>query len=194
MENFMEIQMEEDKNQSKETTEEISKIETAGETVDPNEQIQKLEKDVDLLRDALLRKAAESDNLRKRLEKEKEDAIKYSNAKFAKDLLPILDNFERVSENSVSVKEKIESDPGLKALFDGISLCEKELIATFKKHGISRIKVGEGDEFNPEYHQAMCELDSPDHKIGSVIQVFQTGYLYNDRLLRPAMVSVSKKA
>jgi molecular chaperone GrpE len=72
-------------------------------------------------------------------------------------------------------------------------LCEKELISVLKKHGISQIEVNEGDTFDPEYHQAMCEIDSPDHKSGSVIKSFQTGYMYNDRLLRPAMVSVSKK-
>jgi molecular chaperone GrpE len=155
--------------------------------------LQKLEEEVLLLKDTILRKAAESDNLRKRLEKEKEDAIKYSNAKFAKDLLAVVDNFERVTENSLLIREKIEGDESLKAFFDGIVLCEKELISVFKKYGISRIEVREGEGFNPEYHQAMCESESSDHKAGCVIKSFQTGYMYNDRLLRPAMVSVSKK-
>ncbi|MDR2158122.1 MAG: nucleotide exchange factor GrpE [Holosporaceae bacterium] len=186
--------MEEDKNQSDKIANENSEEKTANETTEQNDLIQKLEDEVNKLKDAILRQAAESENLRKRLEKEKEDGIKYSNAKFAKDLLTILDNFERIYENSAGVKEKIKSDPNLKALFDGISLCEKEWISIFKKHGVAKIEVGEGDVFNPEYHQAMCELDSPNHKVGSIIKVFQAGYTHHSRLLRPAMVSVSKKA
>ncbi|MDR2781133.1 MAG: nucleotide exchange factor GrpE [Holosporaceae bacterium] len=179
--------MEEEKN--KEDTQEI-----ASKDAEQDSLIQKLEEDVRVLRDTLLRRVAESENLRKRLEKEKEEAIKYSNSRFAKDLLAVIDNFERVADNSALIKEKIEADESLKAFFDGIMLCEKELVSTFKRHGISRIEVREGDCFNPEYHQAMCELDSPGHKSGSVIKAFQTGYMYNDRLLRPTMVSVSKKA
>jgi molecular chaperone GrpE len=158
-----------------------------------NDQMQKLVEENSRLKDGLLRMAAESENLRRRLEKEKEDAIKYSNARFAKDLLAVVDNFERVMENSASIKEKIEADTNLKAFFEGILLCEKEIVSTFKKYGISRTDVNEGDEFNPEFHQAMCELESAEHKAGSIIKVFQIGYMYNDRLLRPAMVSVSKK-
>jgi molecular chaperone GrpE len=73
-------------------------------------------------------------------------------------------------------------------------LCEKELVSTLKKYGISKIEIKAGDEFNPERHQAVLELESSDRKAGSVVEAFQTGYTYNDRLLRPAMVSVSKKA
>ena len=158
------------------------------------DQIQRLEKENYTLKDDLLRKIADFENLRKRLEKEKEEAVKYSNMKFAKDLLALVDNFERVMENSASIKEKIEADENLKAFFDGILLCEKEIISTFKKHGIFKTDANEGDEFNPEFHQAMCESESSEHKAGSIIKVFQTGYIYNNRLLRPAMVSVSKKA
>ncbi|MDR1983095.1 MAG: nucleotide exchange factor GrpE [Holosporaceae bacterium] len=182
------------KKENKQSNEELTgNSEIADQNNDFEEQIKKLKEEIRVLSDALLRKAAESENLRKRLEKEKEEAIKYSNAKFAKDLLSVIDNFERVTENSISIKEKIETDVNLKALFDGILLCEKELISVFKKHGIVKTEIKEGDEFNPEYHQAMCELCSPDHKAGSVIKVLQTGYTYHDRLLRPAMVSVSKK-
>ncbi|MDR1334350.1 MAG: nucleotide exchange factor GrpE [Holosporaceae bacterium] len=173
---------------------EKEKVEVANEDALQADRVQKLEEEIATLKDTLLRKVAESDNLRKRLEKEKEDAIKYSQTKFAKDLLAVIDNFERVTENSVIIRDKIETDESLKAFFDGIVLCEKELLSVFKKYGISRLEVKEGDVFNPEYQQAMCELDSPDHKAGSVIKLFQAGYMYNDRLLRPAMVSVSKKS
>ncbi|MBE6447344.1 MAG: nucleotide exchange factor GrpE [Alphaproteobacteria bacterium] len=145
------------------------------------------------LKDSLLRKTAEEENLRKRLEKEKLDAVKYANKNFAKDLLAVLDNFERINANIERLNVSIENDPNLKAYLDGISLCEKELITVFKKYGISKIEVTKGDSFNHEYHQAMCEVESNEHPAGSVMEVMQTGYSYNDRLLRPAMVSVSKK-
>lgn len=148
---------------------------------------------INTLKDTLLRKTAESENLRKRLEKEKDDAVKYANKNFARDLLAVLDNFERINGNIASVKDKIDADPNLKAYFDGIAICEKELLSTFQKYGISRIEVSAGDIFNHELHQAMCEVEDDNHPAGAVVKVFQTGYKYHDRLLRPVMVSVSKK-
>jgi len=181
--------------------EKISASENSNEKVDETvnqenveSEIKKLQGENQLLKDTVLRKMAESDNLRKRLEKEKDDAVKYSNSKFAKDLLAVIDNFERISANSSSVREKIENDANLKALFDGIMLCEKELLGTLKKYGISQIEAKKGDPFNPTYHQAMCELESEDCDAGTIVQVMQTGYVYHDRLLRPTMVSVAKKA
>ncbi|MDR2724166.1 MAG: nucleotide exchange factor GrpE [Holosporaceae bacterium] len=163
------------------------------EAISPEEQIKKLEEEVGFLKNNLLRKAAESENLRKRLEKEKEETVKYSNTKFARDLLSVVDNFERVMENSASISEQIETNADLKALLEGILLCRKEIISIFKKHGISKTEVNEGDAFNPEIHQAMCELECSDQEAGSIIKIFQTGYTYNDRLLRPAMVSVARQ-
>lgn len=148
---------------------------------------------INTLKDTLLRKTAESENLRKRLEKEKDDAVKYANKNFARDLLAVLDNFERINGNIASVKNKIDADPNLKAYFDGIAICEKELLSTFQKYGISRIEVPTGSPFNHELHQAMCEVEGDQQLAGTVVKVFQTGYKYHDRLLRPVMVSVSKK-
>ncbi|MDR1561318.1 MAG: nucleotide exchange factor GrpE, partial [Holosporaceae bacterium] len=144
--------------------------------------------------ETVLRKAAELENIRKRTEKEKEEAIKYSNGKFAKDLLSIADNFERVMENSASIKDKTANDTSLKALLDGVLLCKKELLSIFKKHGIFQIEISDGATFDPQCHQAMCEVNSSDHDEGTIIQVLQMGYMHYDRLLRPAMVTVSKKA
>ncbi|MDR2067833.1 MAG: nucleotide exchange factor GrpE [Holosporaceae bacterium] len=154
------------------------------------DRVAQLEEEVKILKDTLLRKAAELENLRKRSEREMDDAIKYSNAKFAKDLLVVEDNFERVLENSLQMKEKIDSDANLKALLDGIFLCKKELIAVFKKHGVSKVEIAEGDRFDPQYHQAMCEVNDAEREDGTIINVFQAGYMHNERLLRPAMVSV----
>ncbi len=161
----------------------------------PQKRIEELESEVATLKDMLLRKLAETDNLRKRLEKEKNDAEKYANAKFAKDLLSVIDNFDRVTSNLASVEEKIKKDAALKPFFEGVSLCGKELLSVFKKHGITQIEVSEGaTHFDPHYHQAMCEIESREHKPGTIINVMQSGYVYHDRLLRPAMVSVAKKA
>lgn len=156
--------------------------------------IEQLEKEATTLKDTVLRKVAEMENLRKRLEREKNDALKYANKNFAKDLLTVLDNFERAMENIKPLKEKIEADTGLKNFINGIILCEKELLAIFKRYGISQIEANEGDDFNHDFHQAMCEVSDPNHKDGTIMKVFQTGYMYNERLLRPAMVSVSKKS
>ncbi len=179
---------------------EISEEETAAQEdtqadLTPQKRIEELESEVATLKDTLLRKLAETDNLRKRLEKEKNDAEKYANAKFAKDLLSVIDNFDRVTSNLASVEEKIKADAALKPFFDGVSLCGKELLSVFKKHGIAQIEVSEGaTHFDPHYHQAMCEIECREHNPGTIINVMQCGYVYHDRLLRPAMVSVAKKA
>lgn len=146
-----------------------------------------------MLKDSLLRKTAEIENIRKRLEKEKEESIKYANRGFARDLLTVLDNFDRINENISPVKKKIDEDKDLKAYFDGIALCEKELLSVFQRYGISKIKTEVGDTFNHEYHQAISEVENNEHPAGSIVKIFQTGYDYNGRLLRPVMVSVSKQ-
>lgn len=178
----------------KTTAEHIKSEGTSKEQSDNNNKLVKdLEQQVATLKDTLLRKLAESENLRKRLEKEKNDAEKYANGKFAKDLLGVLDNFERVTKNLATVEEKVKDDVALRSFFDGVAICGKELLAIFKKHGITQVEVSEGTHFDPNFHQAMCEIESTDHEPGAVIHVMQSGYIYNDRLLRPAMVSVAKK-
>ena len=161
------------------------------EKIDENQRkTEALEEEVKSLKDTLLRKMAEMENLRKRLEKERDDAEKYANSKFAKDLLGVIDNFNRVSENAKSFSEK---DDNLKAIFEGVDLCGKELVSVLKKHGIFQVGTSKGDSFDPQYHQAMCEIESKDHRPGSIIEVFQDGYVCHERLLRPSMVSVAKK-
>lgn len=195
--------MKKDKEVKSDTKEDLKNIECENsdnntniseEKINENQKtIGDLEDEVSSLKDTLLRKMAEIENLRKRLEKERDDAEKYANSRFAKDLLSVVDNFNRVSDNSKAISEKINEDANLKGFFDGMLLCGKELTSVFKKHGITQIEVSEGDPFDPQYHQAMLEIESKDHKPGSVINVLQVGYVYHDRLLRPSMVSVSKK-
>ncbi|GHU17556.1 protein GrpE [Alphaproteobacteria bacterium] len=155
--------------------------------------VNELENEIHVLKDTLLRKIAESENLRKRLEKEKDEAIKYSNNRFARDLLTVLDNFDKVGESFHVISEKTGGDPTLRAFFDGVVLCGKELMTVFNRNGLSKVNASVGDAFDPNFHQAMCEVESKDHKPGTILQVFQAGYVHNDRLLRPAMVSVSKR-
>lgn len=184
--------MDHDKHEEDVLSEDVSDEQSANENVEPDSAIADLQKEIQVLKDTVLRQAAERDNLRKRLEKEKEDSVKYASAKFAKDLLPVLDNFERVQLGAASLIQ--DAGDQLKAFIDGISLCEKELLSVFKKHGITKIEAAEGNPFDHRYHQAMCEIEDQNHPAGSVIQVLQSGYMHHDRLLRPAMVSVAKKS
>ena len=155
--------------------------------------IAELEEQINTLKDTVLRKVAEMENLKKRCEREKNDAISYANTKFAKDLLGVLDNFDRIIENSTSASEKISADPNLKAIFEGISLCNKELVTVLQRHGVNLVKAEQGTPFNPQFHQAMCEVEAENVESGTIVEIFQKGYSYNDRLLRPSMVSVAKK-
>lgn len=156
--------------------------------------IKELEGQILVLKEAVIRNLAETDNLRKRLEKEKSEAMKYANGKFAKDLLAVADNFDRVTQHIKNLGDKVEVDGVLKPIIEGVELCGRELLSVFRKHGIDQVDVSEGTHFDPNYHQAMCEIESDKHEPGTVINVMQSGYVYNDRLLRPAMVSVAKKS
>lgn len=153
------------------------------------QEIQKLRDEIADLKNSLMRNMADAENLRKRLEREKTDAVRFANTSFAKSLLPTLDNFEHVMDHLSGQNEN-----NMKAILDGIALCKKELLNAFEKQGIKQIETKPGDDFNHEYHQAMCEVDSKDQLPGQIVSVMQSGYVYNDRLLRPVMVSVAKKS
>lgn len=140
------------------------------------------------LKDRLLRNAAEGENLRKRLEREKEDAAKYAAGKFAKDILTVADNLRRALETAP--KDAVENDP-VHGLIAGVEATERELIGVFERHGIQRIDP-KGQRFDPNLHQAMFEIEDPTQPSGTVIQVVAAGYVQHGRLLRAAMVGVSK--
>lgn len=139
--------------------------------------------------DSYVRAVAETENVRRRLEKEKEETAKYAITKFAKDILSIGDNFQRAI--SAVPKDAVESDPALKALLDGVVLAERDYRTALERHGVKSISPA-GQPFNPHHHQAVMEQENPDVPNGTVLQVFQTGYLIDDRCLRPAMVVVSR--
>ena len=148
-----------------------------------------LEKKIEELNDKLLRSLAENQNLRKIHEKEREDLIKYSSSSFAREILNLADNLERAF---VLFKDepKFKSDE-FKDTMLGIELIEKELINSFDKNGIKSFE-STGKKFDPNFHQALNEVES-EQEDGIIINEIQKGYMLNDRLLRPALVSISKK-
>jgi molecular chaperone GrpE len=148
-----------------------------------------LERKIEELNDKLLRSLAENQNLRKIHEKEKEDLIKYSSYSFAREILNLADNLERafgLFKDNPKFKTSEFKDTML-----GIELIEKELINSFDKNGIKSFE-SIGKKFDPNFHQALNEVES-EQEDGTVIIEIQKGYILNDRLLRPALVSISKK-
>jgi molecular chaperone GrpE len=139
--------------------------------------------------DQYIRAVAETENVRRRLEKDKEETAKYAITKFAKDILSVGDNFQRAI--SAVPKDAIETDPALKTLLEGVVLAEREFRGALERHGVKIIDPA-GQLFNPHHHQAVMEQENPDVANGTVMQVFQVGYLIDDRCLRPAMVVVSR--
>jgi molecular chaperone GrpE len=148
-----------------------------------------LERKIEELNDKLLRSLAENQNLRKIHEKEREDLIKYSSSSFAREILNLADNLERAF-GLFKDNPKFKSDE-FKDTMLGIELIEKELINSFDKNGIKSFE-SVGKKFDPNFHQALNEVES-EQEDGMVINEIQKGYIFNDRLLRPALVSISKK-
>ena len=161
--------------------------EAAAATPDPVAQLAKEAAD---LKDRLLRTLAEMENLRRRTEREVADARAYGVTSFARDILAVADNMERAMKAlDNEIREK--ADAGVKALLDGVELTERELINVMEKHGVRKIEPL-GQKFDPNLHQAMLELPDPSVPSGTVVQVMQPGYTIGERVLRPALVGVSK--
>lgn len=146
---------------------------------------------VDEMRDRLMRALADAENTRRRAERDKEDAYKYANTRFARDLLSVADNFRRALE-SVDSEAKEAGGEALQNLLDGIAITERELLNAFEKHGVKQVAPAQGDKFDPNVHQAIAEVPGTGQANGTVYQVTQVGYLIDDRLLRPAMVIVAR--
>ncbi len=143
---------------------------------------------LDAANDKVLRAYADLDNMRKRVEREKEETAKYAITKFARDVVNVADNFERAI---LSVPADARANnPALNALIDGVTLTEREFLNVLERHGVKRV-APQGEVFNPHHHQAVMETHNPDVAPGTVLQVFQPGYLIDDRVLRPAMVVVA---
>jgi molecular chaperone GrpE len=144
------------------------------------------------LRDKLLRLAAEMENLRKRTEREVADTRSYAIARFARDMLTATDSLSRALM-VVPAEARAHAEGPLKSLIEGIDLTEREMQRLLAVHGIKPIEA-EGQKFDPHRHQAMFEVPDPTRPEGTVVQVVQAGYAIGDRVLRPALVGVSKGA
>jgi molecular chaperone GrpE len=132
--------------------------------------------------DKYLRSVAELDNYRKRAAKDKTDAIKYGNEDIIKDILPFMDSLDRA----------LEHDTGdVKAFKDGVALIQEQLICCLKKHGVERIDTA-GKDFDPNFHEALMQVESDQHKDNQIVNEMGKGYLLNGRLIRPSRVCVCK--
>ena len=148
-----------------------------------------LKEEIKTLKEEKIRVLAEMENLRKRFEREKIDSIKYGSVNFARDVLSPGDNLERALS---AINEEEEQSQSIKNLIEGLLMVKKELSTALEKNGITKID-SLNKKFDPNLHQAMMEIENNDLDEGVVVQEIQTGYMMHDRLLRPAMVGVSKK-
>ena len=149
------------------------------------------EEEIISLKDKVNRIYAESENQRRRFEKEKEEAFEYGGFSFAKETLNLLDNLER-SKISLENDETLKNTTGIKKLIDHIDIINKDMISIFKKNNIEPIKAI-GQKLDPNIHQAMMEVEDDEKEQGTIVQEIQKGFMMKDRLLRPSLVGVSKK-
>ena len=157
------------------------------ETQETKEDI--LKDEIKTLKEEKIRVLAEMENLRKRFDREKIDSIKYGSVNFARDILSPGDNLERALS---AINQEEEHPQSIKNLIEGLLMVKKELSTALEKNGITKIESLD-KKFDPNLHQAMMEIENNDLEEGIVVQEIQTGYMMHDRLLRPAMVGVSKK-
>ena len=163
----------------------------ADSTEEENEESEeeRLQEEVRTLKEDKIRVLAEMENLRKRFDREKIDSIKYGSVNFARDILSPGDNLERALS---AINQEEDHPQSIKNLIEGLKMVQKELSSALEKNGISKI-ISMNEKFDPNLHQAMMEVERDDLDEGIVVQEIQTGYMMHDRLLRPAMVGVSKK-
>ena len=194
--------MNEDNNKDVKTSEENkideSQIEEINEKDDvsnendndsPENIIEKLNEEIQDLKDQRLRAAAELENFRKRAEKDQSDALKYGVSNFAKEIISIKDNIERAQS---SISDDVRSNDDVKSVVEGLDLIAQSAVSTFEKIGIKKID-SLNEKFDHNLHQAMMEIENDQVEPGTIVQELIPGYTLHDRLLRPAMVGVAKK-
>ena len=173
-----------------ETAQEETTTETTEETVSKEESLEekvaRLEEELKQSEEKYLRVHADFENIKKRLEREKYQAIDYASEKFAKDLLTPIDTLEMAL---ASANADIDASELLRKLKEGIELTIKNFNTTFEKHNITKVETD--GEFDPNVHNAVMQVDSPDHETGQIVSELQKGYMLKDRLLRPSMVSIA---
>lgn len=149
-----------------------------------------LQREADTLRDQLLRALADQENVRRRAAREREDAARFAAWGLGADLLPTLDSLRRAIDSVPG--EQAAADDATRNLLAGVAMIERALLTALEKQGIRQLDVAPGDRFDPNRHHAMFEVDDSEHPAGTVAQIIQPGYVYHDRLLRPAMVGVAR--
>ena len=158
--------------------------------VSPEDLIEKLNQEITGLKDQRLRAIAELENFRKRAEKDQSDALKYGISNFAKEIINIRDNIERAQS---SISDEAKNNEEIKSVIEGIDLIAQSVVSTFEKIGIKKIE-SLNEKFDHNLHQAMMEIENEELEPGTIVQELIPGYTLHDRLLRPAMVGVSKKS
>lgn len=153
--------------------------------------LEALKAEVETLKDQRLRALAEAENIRRRAEREKADASQYAVTKFARDMLGIADNFARALA-ACPPALRDAADPQVKAVLDGVEATDRQLISTLESYGVKQVDTADG-KFDPNLHQAIAEVPGNGKPAGTIVDVVQTGFMINDRLLRPAMVTVARK-
>jgi molecular chaperone GrpE len=166
--------------------------EVAGGSGSPEDELEKLrqqlaakEEEARAHHDRWVRQAAELDNFKKRTTREKQEAIRFANESLAKELLPVIDNLERAVAHAAR-------EPECKALVEGVEMIQKSLLEVLARHGLSRVAPALGQAFDPAVHEAMAHVDAEGHAPNTVVAEHHGGYLFNSRLLRPALVTVAK--
>jgi|SRR5579871_1728531 len=157
---------------------------------DQHGEIARLKEEVAELKDRMLRALADTENTRRRAERDRLDASQYAITRFARDMLMIADNFGRALA-ACPPQLREAADPQVKAVIDGVEATERQLLSTLESYGVKQIDTSDG-KFDPNLHQAIAEVPAPGKPKGSIVDVVQTGYRIGDRLLRPAMVTVAR--
>jgi molecular chaperone GrpE len=156
----------------------------------PDQELAAARQEAAQLKDQLLRALAEAENVRRRAQREREDAAKYAIANFARDVLQVSDNLHRALEAIPAAA--LAADEALRNLHEGVSATERQLDAALERQQVTRVWPM-GEKFDANLHQAMFEVQTAEQAPGTVVQVMQAGYLIHDRLLRPALVGVAKQ-
>ena len=180
-----------------EKNKDINDLQKEGEVKAPEKENKEENKELTLeeklkeTEEKLLRSLAEIENQRRRFEKEIKDAFEFGSFNFAKESLAILDNLTRAKE-AIKNDEKLKDNKDLDKFLENINIIEKDLITIFEKNRIKKIETN-NKNFDPNFHQAMSEVENEDKEPGIILHEIQAGYMLGERLLRPALVSVSKK-
>ena len=175
-----------DEDMSEPTDAELNGADLSDDEITADAVIAALELERDDMRDRMLRALADSENMRKRADRDRREAEHYGGSRLARDLLPVYDNLRRALDAADEHSREASA-----ALIEGVELTLRELLNVFGKHGVEPVVPEVGDMFDPQLHQAMFEAPLPETKAGEIIQVMAEGFMLHDRLLRPAQVGVS---